>query len=349
MPSISPRYSCTDTQYMSSKRFITVDWSKLAGKYDKTFGTKTPAGEVRAPSVGGAWAWFVDFVTANFQREWTCFGDRSGRTRGQARSTSDAQNERPSLLVSPSVSVWAERYLLSGQQTYRPKHIYQCIHATHPRATFVSTTLADLDLDLPPYSIFTSQAPTTPTPGLFTVNLLLCPAFFPLAAFPSSHVHSTSCPLTVTLLGLPFRPRTTILSTLTCPILFAHTFSASYGVTSVLPSAALCPAARSDDRSTPPWPALAGAKSNERQTYSPDWYPNVSPSSRYSCPLAVLSLESATMSVKGSCHMSGEDRRTRWRMGRMWPPWRRTGKVESGVSSVTVWGLDDAGWRWCVK
>jgi hypothetical protein len=63
----------------------------------------------------------------------------------------------------------------------------------------------------------------------------------------------------------------------------------------------------------------------------------------------VLSLESATMSVKGSCHMSGEDRRTRWRMGRMWAPWRRTGKVESGVSSVTVWGLDDAGWRWCVK
>lgn len=56
-------------QYMSTKRFITVDWSKLAGTYDKTFGTKGPAGEVRPPTAGGVGAWFVDFLTANFQRE----------------------------------------------------------------------------------------------------------------------------------------------------------------------------------------------------------------------------------------------------------------------------------------
>ena len=59
----------TDTQYMSSRSFIKVDWSKLAGGYDKTFGTKTPTGEIRAPTAGGIYSWFVDFVTANFQRE----------------------------------------------------------------------------------------------------------------------------------------------------------------------------------------------------------------------------------------------------------------------------------------
>lgn len=56
---------------MSSRSFIKIDWSKLSGSYDKSFGTRTAAGEVRAPSVGGVWAWFVDFVTANFQREWS--------------------------------------------------------------------------------------------------------------------------------------------------------------------------------------------------------------------------------------------------------------------------------------
>ncbi len=57
-------------QYLSSKRFISVDWGKVAGSYDSTFGTKGPKGEVRAPTVGGVWEWFVDFVTANFQRKW---------------------------------------------------------------------------------------------------------------------------------------------------------------------------------------------------------------------------------------------------------------------------------------
>ncbi|ORX33812.1 FUN14 family-domain-containing protein [Kockovaella imperatae] len=59
-------------QYLSSKSFINVDWAKLTGSYNKTFGTKIPAtGEVRMPSVGGAWAWMVDFLTANFQQRAT--------------------------------------------------------------------------------------------------------------------------------------------------------------------------------------------------------------------------------------------------------------------------------------
>jgi FUN14 domain-containing protein 1 len=53
---------------MSTKKFISVDWSKMANNYDSTFGTKTATG-LRAPSVGGVYAWFVDFVTANFQRK----------------------------------------------------------------------------------------------------------------------------------------------------------------------------------------------------------------------------------------------------------------------------------------
>lgn len=58
-------------QYMNSRKFISVDWKKVAGNYDSTFGTKTATGEVRAPTVSNAWNWFVDFVTANFQREST--------------------------------------------------------------------------------------------------------------------------------------------------------------------------------------------------------------------------------------------------------------------------------------
>ena len=53
---------------MSSRSLISVDWGKIAGRYDTTFGTKAPDGTVRAPNVQGVWAWVVDFLTANFQR-----------------------------------------------------------------------------------------------------------------------------------------------------------------------------------------------------------------------------------------------------------------------------------------
>ena len=54
---------------MSSKSIINVDWARLAGRYDSVFGTKTTDGKVQTPTIGGVWAWCVDFVTANFQRE----------------------------------------------------------------------------------------------------------------------------------------------------------------------------------------------------------------------------------------------------------------------------------------
>jgi FUN14 domain-containing protein 1 len=55
---------------MSSRSLVNVDWSKMSSKYDETFGTRTASG-IRAPSITGAYNWIVDFVTANFQREFS--------------------------------------------------------------------------------------------------------------------------------------------------------------------------------------------------------------------------------------------------------------------------------------
>jgi uncharacterized membrane protein (Fun14 family) len=63
------RASLMKPQYMSSKSYISVDWSKLASRYDSAFGTSSAAGGRKAPTVGGVWSAFVDFLTADFQRE----------------------------------------------------------------------------------------------------------------------------------------------------------------------------------------------------------------------------------------------------------------------------------------
>jgi len=55
-------------QYLSSKQFITVDWARFGSRYDSAFGTKAADGKVSAPTVGRLWAWFVDFLSANFQQ-----------------------------------------------------------------------------------------------------------------------------------------------------------------------------------------------------------------------------------------------------------------------------------------
>lgn len=55
-------------QYLSSRSFITVDWGRLAGRYDSAFGTLTAEGGTKSPTVAAAWQWLVDFVTANFQQ-----------------------------------------------------------------------------------------------------------------------------------------------------------------------------------------------------------------------------------------------------------------------------------------
>lgn len=53
---------------MSSRSFITVDWSKLSSRYDSVFGTRSASGGSKAPTVSGVWNRLVDFLTANFQR-----------------------------------------------------------------------------------------------------------------------------------------------------------------------------------------------------------------------------------------------------------------------------------------
>ncbi|KAL7424182.1 hypothetical protein Q5752_001768 [Cryptotrichosporon argae] len=58
-------------QYLSSKSYITIDWKRLTSRYDSVLGTKTPTGEVRAPTVGGFFNGIVDFLSANFQQRAT--------------------------------------------------------------------------------------------------------------------------------------------------------------------------------------------------------------------------------------------------------------------------------------
>ncbi|WRT67363.1 uncharacterized protein IL334_004334 [Kwoniella shivajii] len=55
-------------QYMSSKSYINVDWSRLSSRYEGAFGTKTATGGYRGPTVGGVWNRIVDFLTSNFQQ-----------------------------------------------------------------------------------------------------------------------------------------------------------------------------------------------------------------------------------------------------------------------------------------
>ncbi|OCF55897.1 hypothetical protein L486_06653 [Kwoniella mangroviensis CBS 10435] len=55
-------------QYLSSKSYIHVDWAKLGGRYDSTFGSKTSTGGYKGPTVGGVYSRIVDFLTSNFQQ-----------------------------------------------------------------------------------------------------------------------------------------------------------------------------------------------------------------------------------------------------------------------------------------
>ncbi|KAJ9094842.1 hypothetical protein QFC19_007771 [Naganishia cerealis] len=63
-------------QYMQSRSFININWSKLSSAYENTFGSLPSAGSSLAPTEGrrvaptitGAYRWIVDFLTANFQQ-----------------------------------------------------------------------------------------------------------------------------------------------------------------------------------------------------------------------------------------------------------------------------------------
>jgi FUN14 domain-containing protein 1 len=62
---------------MQSRSFININWSKLSSSYENTFGSLPSSGSSLAPgetkrklpTITGAVNWFVDFLTANFQRE----------------------------------------------------------------------------------------------------------------------------------------------------------------------------------------------------------------------------------------------------------------------------------------
>ncbi|WVN86606.1 uncharacterized protein L203_101774 [Cryptococcus depauperatus CBS 7841] len=55
-------------QYLASKSYINVDWTKIGTRYDSAFGTKTATGGYKGPTVGRVWTGLVDFLTSNFQQ-----------------------------------------------------------------------------------------------------------------------------------------------------------------------------------------------------------------------------------------------------------------------------------------
>ncbi|RSH82497.1 uncharacterized protein EHS24_007477 [Apiotrichum porosum] len=59
-------------QYLSSKKFVQVDWKAVGTAYDGQFATVDQAtGKVVYPTATGVWNGFIDFLTANFQQRAT--------------------------------------------------------------------------------------------------------------------------------------------------------------------------------------------------------------------------------------------------------------------------------------
>ena len=179
-----------DAQYLSSRSFITVDWGRLAGRYDSAFGTPKAEGGSKSPTVAAAWQWIVDFVTANFQRELHLLANGAD---------AEIQNEPASspvwCLASASDSVGQHAQNIScNALLFCNGGLYAC---------FCS------------YSMTIAHPSTTPTPGFLMVNRLAVPSFLPPAAAPSSQVKLNSAPAALTLFGLDFMPSTTMRSILT--------------------------------------------------------------------------------------------------------------------------------------
>ncbi|KAI0318654.1 FUN14 family-domain-containing protein [Amylostereum chailletii] len=53
-------------QYLGSKSIVKVDWGRASSRFERAFYTEAN-GVRRPPSVGSAWRWLVDFLTADFQ------------------------------------------------------------------------------------------------------------------------------------------------------------------------------------------------------------------------------------------------------------------------------------------
>lgn len=91
-------------QYMQSRSFININWSKLSSAYENTFGSLPSTssslapteGRRVAPTITGAYRWIVDFLTANFQRESLVLGRTVGHGVHYLIYNYLQQNERPS-------------------------------------------------------------------------------------------------------------------------------------------------------------------------------------------------------------------------------------------------------------
>jgi len=54
-------------QFLVSKSFIKVDWSRMSSRFETTFYARDNAGGAKPPSVMSVWRWLIEFLTADFQ------------------------------------------------------------------------------------------------------------------------------------------------------------------------------------------------------------------------------------------------------------------------------------------
>ncbi|KAF9453231.1 hypothetical protein P691DRAFT_658997 [Macrolepiota fuliginosa MF-IS2] len=54
-------------QFLVSKSFIKVDWSRMSSRFETSFYTRDATGSAKPPSVMSVWRWLVEFLTADFQ------------------------------------------------------------------------------------------------------------------------------------------------------------------------------------------------------------------------------------------------------------------------------------------
>lgn len=66
-----------NNQYLQSKSYVNVDWKKVSSSYDNAFVHTDAKGDLVYPTPQGLLNGFIDFLTANFQREWCGAGPGS--------------------------------------------------------------------------------------------------------------------------------------------------------------------------------------------------------------------------------------------------------------------------------
>lgn len=66
---MTPETDYADVQYLSSRSFVNIDWSKISKSYDGKFAAVDEKGNISYPTPTGVLNSVIDFLTANFQRE----------------------------------------------------------------------------------------------------------------------------------------------------------------------------------------------------------------------------------------------------------------------------------------